>query len=342
METRMAISNNILNTALIGYGYAGKTFHAPLIQSTPGLKLTTVVSSDAPKVLADLPQVKVEADANSMFADPNIDLVVIATPNQTHFELAAHALNSGKNVVIDKPFVTSVKEASELSQVCKTSGKVASVFQNRRWDADFLTLKKLLSTGRLGEVMYFQSNFDRYRPEVRARWREQPLKGSGLWFDLGSHLIDQALVLFGTPDKVLGDLAVQRQGAQAVDYFHVILGYGKKRVVLHASSLVPADSPRFVVHGTKASYLKYGLDTQEDSLKDGKRPGSNKWGLDPRLGTLSTRTDTGDLQTDSVPNELGNYSAYYDAVRDAILLGAENPVDLEQATAVMAILESQS
>ena len=336
-QTLAGTTDKLLNTALIGYGYAGKTIHAPLIYSTPGLRLKTIVSSQPAKVLADFADVQVYADAEKAFSDPTVDLIVIATPNTTHCQLTAKALNSGKNVVVDKPFVISTQEAVYLFEISQKAGKLTSVFHNRRWDADFLTLQGLLSRRRLGEVMYFQSNFDRYRPVVQARWREQDMPGSGLWFDLGSHLVDQALLLFGAPDAVYCDLTTQR-GSGASDYFHAILHYGKKRIVLHGSSLVPGESPRFVVHGTTGSYVKYGLDTQEDALKKGHLPGAASWGIDPLVGTLYTRAD-GELKTEPVPNLSGNYSVYYEAVRDAILLGKPNPVTIDQAGTVTQVLE---
>lgn len=247
-----------LHVALVGYGLAGRVFHAPVIQAVPGLRLVTIQSSQPDKVHADWPEVWVSQTFEEVIQNPQIDLVVIATPNATHFDLARRALEAGKHVVVDKPFTIHASEARALASLAAERGKVLSVFQNRRWDGDFLTLRKLVLQGVLGEVVYLESHFDRYRPEVQNRWREQAGPGSGLWYDLGPHLADQALELFGKPQAVYADIAQQRYQAQAADYFHVLLRYPRLRVVLHASALVPGGSPRFVVHGTEASFVSRG------------------------------------------------------------------------------------
>ncbi len=311
--------------------------HAPLISQITGLHLTCIVSSDAAKVANDFAQMRLEAKAEAVFANPDIDLIVIATPNHSHFELAYRGLEMGKHVVVDKPIAISSIETIRLIEKAKENNRLLSVFQNRRWDADFLTIKKILETDRLGEISYFQSNFDRYRPDPKARWREQDFPGSGLWFDLGSHLVDQAVVLFGSPDTVYADLAMQRRGGEAVDYFHVVLHYGKMRVILHSSSLVVAPLSRFVVHGKTGTYFKQGFDTQEDCLKNGRLPGDVKWGFDPNLGSLSLHADNPKVREEA--NILGNYLAYYEAIKDAILLNRANPISADQMITVMRILE---
>lgn len=267
-----------IRVALIGYGYAGQTFHLPLLTHVKGLRVTHVVSSKANLKLRDI---RVTPAADEVFGDPELELVVIATPNDSHFRLARHALLAGKNVIVDKPFTITVAEAQELIALANKSQRLLSVFHNRRWDADFLTVQQLLGKGRLSEVMHFESHFDRFRPQVQQRWRERAGPGSGVWFDLGSHLADQAMQLFGTPDSIYADLAVQRRSATATDYFHVVMEYGARRVILHAGSLVAAEIPRFALHGTGGSYIKYGLDTQEEALKRGKVPGRTGWGKRP-------------------------------------------------------------
>jgi scyllo-inositol 2-dehydrogenase (NADP+) len=270
-----------------------------------------------------------------VLANGDIQLIVIATPNYTHFDLSCRALKAGKHVVIDKPMATTSVEAQALVKLAKAKKRIVSVFQNRRWDADFRTLRKIIKDNLLGDLSCFQSNFDRFRPEVKKRWREQAGTGSGLWFDLGSHLTDQVIFLFGAPSTVCADFAVQRQGAEAVDYFHVILGYGKMRVILHGSSLVAADGPRFAVHGTAGSYVKHGLDVQEDCLKRGEIPTASDWGDDPRLGTLYLA----DGSTDLIPNLSGAYPQYYQVIHDAIVHGKPNPVDPDDALDVIKVLE---
>jgi predicted dehydrogenase len=331
------VSKRELNVALVGYGFAGQTFHAPLISATPGLRLRYIASSEPAKVRKTCPNAHV-CNYEEVFTRPEIDLIVIATPNVTHFELARKALNSGKHVVVDKPFTTTVKEAEKLIALAKKQRRLLSIFQSRRWDADFLTLRKLLAERSVGEVMHFESRYDRFRPEVKKRWRELPGPASGIWYDLGAHLADQALQLFGAPDSVYADLAKQRRGAMAVDYFHVLLRYGDRRVVLHGSSLVVANSPRFFVHGRHGSYVKHGLDTQEGALKAGKKPSSPGWGNDPLAGVLFVEQD-GKMRSSFIPNLPGNYLDYYDALRDSILKRGPNPVPAEEALQVMKVLE---
>ncbi len=330
--------NDKIRVGLIGYGFASKTFHAPLISGTSGMALAAVSSSDASKVHADWPAVQAVADAQALFDDPSLALIVIPTPNDTHFPLAKAALNAGKHVVVDKPFTVTLSQARELEALAKAKGLLLSVFHNRRWDSDFLTLKTLLDQGTLGEVRYFESHFDRFRPEVRNRWREQKGAGSGIWFDLGPHLIDQALQLFGSPVAINVDLAELRPGAQTTDYFHAVLTYPQRRVVLHASMLVAAESPRYQVHGTRGSYVKYGLDPQEDSLKAGARLPQEAWGYDMRDGVL-TRVNGEETAEETLLTTPGNYPAYYAGVRDAINGGGRNPVTAKEAIQVMELIE---
>ncbi|GEM48864.1 oxidoreductase [Deinococcus cellulosilyticus] len=327
-----------LNVALLGYGFAGKTFHAPLIASVQDLKLHVVSSSQPEKVHADFPDAVVEPDPLQALSREDVDLVVIATPNTTHFDLAKAALMAGKHVVVDKPFTLTAVEARELDTLAARSELLLSVFHNRRWDADFLTIKRLIAEGRLGRVVHFESHFDRFRPGVVNRWREQDLPGSGLWYDLGPHVLDQALQLFGMPDTLQADLSVQRDGGQATDFFHVVLGYGPLRVILHGSMLVAAPNPRFIVHGTEGSYIKYGLDPQESALKAGGRPGSENWGHDPEKGTLYTQSEGQTIKTE-VDNQVGSYQSYYTGIAAALLNGTSNPVTAEEATLVMELLE---
>jgi predicted dehydrogenase len=325
-----------MRVALLGYGFAGKTIHAPLIRSVPGLELVRVMSSNSARVHSDLPGMAVTASADAVFASSEVDLVVLATPNATHFDLARRALLAGKHVVIDKPFAVTVEECRTLIAMAKEHGRLLSVFHSRRWDADFLTVRALLARRELGDVMHFESHYDRYRPTVQNRWREQSGAGSGIWFDLGSHLVDQTLQLFGTPDSIWLDLAAQREGGAAVDYFHAILRYGKMRAILHGSNLVAAETPRFQIHGTEASFVKYGMDTQEPALRRGELPGCDGWGIDPRHGTLTTAQES--RQVETLP---GDYRAYYQAVRDAVANRGPNPVSPEEALQVIEILETK-
>ena len=325
-----------LNVALLGYGLAGRVFHAPLIVHTPGLRLHTVASSDAAKVQADFPDVAVVADPARVFADPGVDLVVVATPNATHAPLAIAALRAGRHVLVDKPLATGLAEAERMVAAARESGRILSVFQNRRQDGDFLTLRGLVEEGRLGEVVELHSHFDRFRPAVADRWRERAGPGAGLWFDLGPHLVDQVLQLFGMPLAVQADIAVQRPEAAVDDFFHVVLRYPRLRAVLHAGALVAANGLRFAVHGTGGSYIKHGLDPQEAALRAGIAPGAPGWGRDPQPGILTVP----DAEPQALAGVDGDYRACYAAMRDAILGSGAPPVTPDQALEVMQVLDA--
>lgn len=325
-----------LNVALVGYGFVGKTFHAPLIVATPGLVLRTVVSSDPAKVHADHPAAKVVPDLAAALADPAIDLVVVATPDPLHAPQAHAALDAGKAVVIDKPFAVTLEEARGVADHAARTGKLLSIFHNRRWDSDFLTLKGLIADGSLGEIVQYESHFDRFRPVVRDRWREAP--GAGALLDLGPHLIDQALTLFGPPTSIFADLAIQKDGGKAPDYFHLLLRYPRLRVLLHASQMTVASDLRMAVHGTRGSFVKQGLDPQENALKAGIIPGSQGWGVDPRPGTL-TVPDGETTASRVIAGAPGDYLAYYAGVRDALLGHGRNPAPPEEALAVMTLID---
>ncbi|MCM2489474.1 oxidoreductase [Enterobacter cloacae] len=327
-----------IRVGLIGYGYASKTFHAPLIAGTPGMALAAVSSSDATKVHADWPTVPVVSEPKHLFNDPNIDLIVIPTPNDTHFPLAKVALEAGKHVVVDKPFTVTLSQARELDALAKSLGRLLSVFHNRRWDSDFLTVKALLSEGTLGEITFFESHFDRFRPQVRNRWREQAGPGSGIWYDLAPHLLDQAVNLFGLPVSMTVDLAQLRPGAQTTDYFHAILSYPQRRIVLHGTMVAAAESARYIIHGTRGSYVKFGLDPQEDRLKNGERLPQEDWGYDMRDGVV-TKVEGETLVEETLLTSPGNYPAYYAAVRDALNGTGENPVPASQAIQIMELIE---
>lgn len=334
----------VLGVGVVGYGFAGRTFHAPVLAGVPGLALAAVASSDAAKVHADWPGLPVEAEPLALLARADVDLVVIATPNDSHHRLARAAMLAGKHVVVDKPFTQTLAEAQDLADVARTTGRVLSVFQNRRFDGDFLTLQGLLEAGRLGPLVYLESHFDRYRPQVLPRWRDRPGAG-GIWPDLGSHLADQALQLLGLPAAISADMAPIRDRAVTEDYFHVQLRYAHGlRVVLHSTTLAAEPAPRFLVHGKLGSYSKHGVDVQEEALKAGGRPlldALGDWGRDPRDGqlTLYPQGPAGPAQASAVPTVPGNYLAYYAAVRDAILGRGANPVPPQQAVQLMALLE---
>ncbi|HSI52272.1 MAG TPA: oxidoreductase [Ideonella sp.] len=335
-----------LQVGLVGFGYAGRTFHAPLLQATPGLRLAAVASSQAEAVNTVLgADVTVVPDAAALLALP-LDLIVIASPNDTHYPLARDALLAGKAVVIDKPMALDVAEAAELVALAAGQQRLLSVFHNRRWDGDFLSAAALLQDGRLGRLVQAALCFDRFRPEVRQRWRESSAPGGGLWADLGPHLLDQALQLFGVPASLQCELAMQRNGAVADDWFQARLGYASGlRVLLQASTLAALPGPRFELHGTAGSLRIWGLDGQEDALKAGQRPDPARlaqWGRHPGHAELALPQagTPAELQPpQSLALQQGDYTRYYAGVRDALLGLAANPVPPAQALAVMQLLD---
>jgi predicted dehydrogenase len=323
----------VIAVAVIGYGLAGRVFHCPLIAATPGLHLTAIVSSRAEEIAAAYPQVRAVADAQSVFDDPAIDLVVVATPNDSHFDLAARALAAGKHVVIDKPFALTSAAARDL--IARARGRLLTVFHNRRWDGDFLTVKKLIAEGTLGRVAYFESRFDHFNPVVRDRWREHAGTATGIWYDLGSHLLDQAVQLFGLPLGLTADLGARRPGALTTDYFRVVLRYETARVVLAGDSLARTGL-RFVVHGSAASFTKRGLDPQERMLAAGLRPGDAGFGRESDPAALVLPGG----ETRAVTVATGNYRAYYEGVRDTLRGNKPVPISAAEALQVMELLEA--
>ena len=326
-----------IRVALIGYGYVGKTFHAPLIQATPGLELVAVASSDAAKVHADWPDVRVDGDPVALATSGSVDLVVIASPNDSHAPLALAALRAGRHVVVDKPFTLDLTQARAVIAAAKEADRIVSVYHNRRWDSDFLTVRQAIEDGLVGEVAHLESHIDRFRPVVRDRWRERDGPGGGLWYDLGPHLADQALCLFGPPERVHANLGTLRRGAQVDDWAHVVLDYPTRRVVLHAGMLVAGGTHRFVVHGSGGTLVKPSIDRQEAQLIEGMTPGAPGWGEDP--DPLLVYDGSGGAPR-VVPAIAGDQRRFYAGMAAALTAGAPNPVPAGEALAVMAVVEA--
>lgn len=325
-----------IGVGLIGYGLGGRAFHAPYVNATPGMELRVVLSRQADKVLADHPHVKVVDDVDLLLNEPGIDLVVISSPDPLHAEHALKALSAGKHVVVDKPFATRVDDALAIQRMAQDRQLVAAAFHNRRWDADFLTLRRMLGEGLLGQVVQFESHFDRWRPQTAATWKEA--RPGGAWLDLGPHLVDQALALFGPPLGVWADMGELRSGAPAPDYFHAVLRYSGMRAILHSSKLVRDNGLRFAVHGTGGSWIKHGLDPQEAAVLAGQLPGrSSDWGHDPQQG-LFTSAEASTPRP--IPNEAGDYPAFWRQLAAAVAGEGASPVPAAEAVAVMQILEA--
>ena len=319
-----------MKVGLVGFGMVAERFHAPLITAEPGLQLTHVVERHKNRSQQLYPEVSVVRSLEQLLASP-VEMVVILTPNTLHFPQARQALKAGKHVVLDKPVTVTSAEADQLIEVAKTHDKMLTVFHNRRWDSDFLTLKKLLEEKALGRLVELESHFDRFRPRLKGGWREESLPGSGVLYDLGSHLIDQAFQLFGSPRRLLAEVRSQREGTEADDFFEVLLDYGELRVTLKSSCLAAEPKLRFLARGTEGAWMKHGLDPQEAALAAGARPTGPDWGREePGQWGKLYRAE----QQDSIPSEAGDYRAFYRKLAEGSV-----PVSAGQARDVIRAIE---
>ncbi|CAM4114790.1 oxidoreductase [Bacillus paramycoides] len=325
-----------IGVGIVGFGFSSTTFHIPLLQTIEAYDIRAILSSKEEVVKQALPNTEVVGTIDELVNRADIDLVVITSPNTTHFPYVKEAILHGKHVVVEKPFVVSIEEGEELISLAKQHNVVLSVYHNRRFDNDFLTIKKLLQEKRVGNVYAYEAHFDRFRPHVRDRWREKNLPGSGILYDLGSHLMDQALSLFGKPDAISADVIKQRPGAEIDDYFHVVLHYGVKRVILHSSSYVKQAGPHFTLHGDKGSIVKYGMDSQEEQLKNGIKPGDSGYGTDKEANFAILETEE---KLERIPTEVGCYEMYYKEIGNSILNGAEPPVTAEEGLEVIKLIQ---
>ncbi|MFI1889149.1 Gfo/Idh/MocA family oxidoreductase [Streptomyces jumonjinensis] len=346
----MTDTGDALRVGLIGYGLAGSVFHAPLIAAAPGLALDTVVTADPERrerARAALPGVRLAERPEELLEHPDrLDLVVIASPNKTHVPLATAALTAGLAVVVDKPIAATAAEARTLAALAAERGLLLSVFQNRRWDSDFLTLTRIIADGELGDVQRFESRFERWRPQLKGGWRESgdPEELGGLLYDLGSHVVDQALTLFGPAVRVYAESDVRRPGAGADDDTFIALTHANGvRSHLYMSATAAQLGPRFRVLGSSAGYVKYGLDPQEAALRAGERPAAGAgWGVEEesfwgRIGAGESPLTGGGRPFETVP---GDYPAYYAAIARALREGAAPPVTAEEAAAALDVLEA--
>ncbi|KVX12215.1 oxidoreductase [Burkholderia ubonensis] len=330
--------SSLLRIGLMGFGFAGATFHAPVIAASGRTQVAAIATGQPDRARAAYPDARIVADLDALLALDDIECVVIATPNDTHFPLARQVLDAGRHVVVDKPVTLTSDEALALARLANARSRVFAPFHNRRWDGDFLTVRRVVESGELGRITCVTSHFDRFRPQVRVRWREEAARGGGLLLDLGPHLIDQALALFGLPDTVSATVKTRRDDGSAPDFVHVQFGYPDKDVALHASALSAIEPARFTLHGTRGSYQKFGLDTQEDQLKAGLTPDDVEFGGGNPPGVL--RVLDGDVETERpVPTLDGQYAEFYRALAASIREGAPFPVTPQDAVDVMTIIE---
>jgi scyllo-inositol 2-dehydrogenase (NADP+) len=335
-----------MRVGLVGFGFAGRVFQASVIEAVEGLELGAIVQRTGDSAATAYPHVKIVRSVGELLQDPEIRLVVVATPNATHLPIARQCLEADRDVIIDKPFALSSEEAAELIALARSRNRLLSVYQNRRWDGDFLTVRKLLDNDVLGRLVMFESHYDRFRlaPRVHA-WREDGSAGGGVLFDLGSHLVDQALVLFGLPTSVWSDVRIEREGGRINDSFDLQLHYPSSQsaglsVWLRATCLARSPGARFTLNGTKGTFRKFGIDCQEAHLMAGDMFSSQPWGVESaeNWGTL-TLEDAGEVRQERIPTEPGDYREYYTNIRDAMHGYAALAVTPIQAWRTMRVLE---
>jgi predicted dehydrogenase len=319
--------------AMTSFGMSGLVFHGPLLDVHPGFHLKSVLQRTKDTAKDKYEHIEIIRTIDELIQDSEVELVVVNATNDTHYLHARMALEAGKHVVIEKPMTNTIEEGKELIQLAREKGLVLSVFQNRRWDSDFLTVREIIDEGLLGKIVEFNGNFDRYRNYIQPNtWKEETGPGSGLLYNLGPHLIDQAIVLFGPPDAVAADIRSMRADSKVDDFFEVYLQYKEEKVRLHSSYLVREPYPRFIVHGTLGSFVKYGLDVQEAALKVGDLPETPGWGVEEEAlwGTLNTEIN-GEHVVKKVESEPGNYLAFYDNIYEVIRKGADLKVTPQEA-----------
>lgn len=332
-----------IRVGVAGFGLAGRIFHAAAIHTTAGLELAAIAQPSLTAATAAYPGLRVVRSVEEMLEDPSIRLIAVATPNSSHLSVARSCLLADRDVVVDKPFALNSGEAAELIRLARSRRRLLSVYQNRRWDGDFRTVCGLLHEGVLGRTVFFESRYDRFRPQPNlTRWRENGEPGGGILLDLGPHLVDQALKCFGLPDSLWADVRIEREGGRIDDAFDICLRYPQSGLLawLRATVVARGPGPRFTIHGTRGSFVKTGMDPQEEFLRAGDLYASTPWGADPeeRWGQLTLDRD-GKPESRRVPTEIGDYRGYYANVRDALLGAAPLEVTALQAWHTMRVLE---
>jgi len=331
----------MIEVGLVGFGLAGRAFHAPVIRAVPGLHLVAIVQRSGNEAAEKYPDVRIVRSFDELLSMPEIRLVVIATPNETHYPFARQCLEAGRDVIVDKPFTTTLEEARLLARLAEKTGRFLTVYQNRRYDGDFQAIRQLVEAGTLGRIVRFETTYDRYRPQLKpGAWRETSRPGSGILFDIAPHLIDHAFVLFGLPEAVTADIRIERENAAADDAFDITLHYpNSMRAVLRSSILAVAPRPRFVLLGTQGSFVKQTFDPQEMNLRIGYVPADKPWGYEPEENWGVLTIPKGDtLEQRRIPSANCDYRDYYANVRDVILGSAAPAVTPEYALHVMRML----
>ncbi len=330
-----------INVGLASFGMSGMVFHAPFLTTNPGFHLKKILERTPRGAKWIYPEVTVVNRYDDLVNDPGLELIVVNTPDHTHFDLTRKALLAGKHVIVEKPFTITTAEGSKLIELARKNNRVLTVFQNRRWDGDFLTVSRVVKEELVGRLVEFESHFDRFRNYIQeGTWKEDRSRGTGNIYNLGSHMIDQALMLFGMPEALYADLEIRRDGSAVIDYYDIHLYYHRFKAILKSSYLVREPGPRYLLHGTLGSFMKYGIDLQEELLKSGEIPVGEDWGREDEQhwGILNTETQ-GEPVRKSLETTPGNYHAFYDNLYDAIRERKELAVKPEEALNVIRIIE---
>jgi scyllo-inositol 2-dehydrogenase (NADP+) len=335
-------SDRPIVTAILSYGMSGEVFHAPLLEVHPGFRMKTILQRKSDTSKQYYPQITLARSLEEVLHDPEIELVIVNTTNDTHFDFTAKALEAGKHVVVEKPFTNTVEDALKLIALAKKKNKMLSVFQSRRWDGAFMTLQKIIDSAVLGKIVEYEAHYDRFRNYIAPNtWKEVPGPGSGILYNLGSHLLDQVLVLFGKPESVSACIGTQRPGGRVDDFYDLRLEYEGLNVIVKSSYLVREPGPLYIVHGVNGSFVKYGIDPQEEALKLHQIPGSPGWGTEPEKFWGKLNTEIGGLHYEGKIETLpGNLLGYYQNIYEVIREGKELTVKPEQAMQVIQLIEA--
>jgi predicted dehydrogenase len=332
---------NKIKTGIASYGLSGSAFHAPFIETNHAFELTAICERSKNEARKRYPHVKIVRSFDELLSDASLELIIVNTPDVTHFDYCRAALEAGKHVIVEKPFVFTVTEGEKLIKLAAEKERILTVFQNRRWDGDFMTLRKLMNENRLGQIVEFRAGFQRFRPQIASTWKEKNDRFVGVVYNLGPHLVDQALYLFGKPKGVFAQIKKQRTNSQIDDFFNIILIYPELQVTLSAGMLMKEPIASFVLHGTKGSFVKYGIDPQEDQLRAGLMPTDENYGLDtPELYGTLVYDENGETIRETVETLRGNYKYYFDAVAESIRNQSAPPVSPDEYLLVIRILEA--
>lgn len=329
-----------VNVGIVGFGMSAKVFHVPFIQSNPSFQIIKILERKSDEAKKLYPEIETVRNLEDLLSDTDIHLIVITTPNLTHYDIAKQSLLAGKNVIIEKPFTVNTEQADELIEIAKEKKLILAVYHNRRFDGDFVTVKQILNENLLGDLVEYEAHFDRFRNNIKDNWREKDQAGSGILYDLGSHLIDQALDLFGLPETVTADIRIQRKHSKTDDNFEIKLDYKNLKVILKAGMLVKEQGPHFTLHGTKGSFIKYGLDPQEELLKKGLKPTGDSWGIESeeKWGFLNTEINQLSFKG-KISTLQSSYAKFYENVYQAISNNQELIIKPEQAKEVIKVIE---